>query len=79
MYQSILEGIAFEQLFALNSVEKTIGVRVGELVAIGGGATSSLWCHILANISGKNICLPQNTEAPVWRQVLPLLWAQTGT
>ena len=63
MYRSILEGIAFEQLFAVNAVEKSIGTRVKEFVAIGGGATSDLWCHILADITGKNICIPRNTEA----------------
>jgi sugar (pentulose or hexulose) kinase len=63
IYRSILEGIAFEQLFALNTVEKNIGVKVRELVTIGGGATSNFWCHILADITGKNICLPQNTDA----------------
>jgi xylulokinase len=63
LYRSILEGIAFEQLFAINAVEKTTGIRVRELVAIGGGATSDLWCQILADVTGKNICLPQNTEA----------------
>jgi xylulokinase len=63
LYRSILEGIAFEQLFAINAVEKTTGIRVREFVAIGGGAASDLWCHILADVTGKNICLPQNTEA----------------
>lgn len=63
MYRSILEGIAFEQLFAINCVEKTIGTNVQELVAIGGGASNDLWCHIIADISGKNICLPGNAEA----------------
>jgi xylulokinase len=63
MYRSILEGIAFEQLLAIVSVEKAIGREVGTLVAIGGGAASNLWLHILADITGKNICLPQNTEA----------------
>jgi sugar (pentulose or hexulose) kinase len=63
LYRSILEGIAFEQLFAINAVEKNIGTTVREFVTIGGGATSDLWCHILADITGKNICLPQNTEA----------------
>jgi xylulokinase len=63
MYRAILEGIAFEQLLALNAVEKSVGARVRELVAIGGGATSDLWCHILADVTGKDICLPQNTEA----------------
>jgi sugar (pentulose or hexulose) kinase len=63
LYRSILEGIAFEQWLALNAVEKTIGTRVRELVAIGGGATNDVWCHILADVTGKNLCLPRNTEA----------------
>jgi sugar (pentulose or hexulose) kinase len=63
MYRSILEGIAFEQLFAIQSVEKAIGRKVHSLVAIGGGAASDLWCHIFADVTGINICLPKNTEA----------------
>lgn len=63
MYRSILEGIAFEQLFAILSVEKAVGRKVHSLIAIGGGAVSDLWCHILADVTGKNICIPKNTEA----------------
>jgi sugar (pentulose or hexulose) kinase len=63
IYRSILEGIAFEQLFAVNSVETTIGTKILDFVAIGGGAASDLWCHIFADVTGKNICIPANTEA----------------
>jgi sugar (pentulose or hexulose) kinase len=63
LYRSVLEGIAFEQLLALNSVEKIIGLRVRDLITIGGGANSGLWCSILADITGKNICLPRTSEA----------------
>jgi sugar (pentulose or hexulose) kinase len=63
MYRSILEGIAFEQLFAIEAVERSIGTRVKDFVVIGGGATSKLWCHILADVTNKIICIPQNTEA----------------
>ncbi|MGA7162159.1 MAG: FGGY family carbohydrate kinase [Bacteroidota bacterium] len=63
LFRSILEGIAFEQLFAIESVEKAVGSRVSDLIAIGGGATSELWCHILADITGKNVCIPRNREA----------------
>ena len=63
MYRSILEGIAFEQLFAICSVEKNIGTKVNNLVAIVGGTTKDVWCHIIADITGKEICIPQNTEA----------------
>jgi sugar (pentulose or hexulose) kinase len=63
IYRSILEGIAFEQLLALDAVEASIGTRVKDLVAIGGGATNDLWCHILADVTGRDICLPESTEA----------------
>lgn len=63
LYRSILEGIAFEQLFAINSVENTIGTRVKDFVAIGGGAANSLWCYVLADVLGRRICIPENTEA----------------
>jgi xylulokinase len=63
LYRSILEGIAFEQLFAISSVEKNLGSRVKEFVAIGGGATSELWCRIFADITGRTLCIPGNTEA----------------
>ncbi len=63
LYRSILEGIAFEQLLAINAAEKSIGTKVRDFVAIGGGATNELWCHILADVTGRNICLSENTEA----------------
>ncbi len=63
VYRSILEGIAFEQLLAINAVEKSVGSRVTEFVAIGGGAKSDLWCGILADVTGRNICIPTTTEA----------------
>lgn len=63
LYRSMLEGIAFEQFLAILLVEKAIGREVCSLVAIGGGAASDLWLHILADITGKDICLPKNIEA----------------
>jgi xylulokinase len=63
LYRSILEGIAFEQLFAITAVEENTGTNVSEFVVIGGGATNNLWCQILADITGRNICIPENTEA----------------
>jgi len=63
MYRAILEGIAFEQLLAIEAVEKSTGSRVREFVAIGGGSTSKLWCQILADVTGREICIPENAEA----------------
>jgi sugar (pentulose or hexulose) kinase len=63
MYRAILEGIAFEQLFAIEAVEKSIDANVKEFVLIGGGASNKLWCQIIADVTGKQICIPKNTEA----------------
>ena len=63
IYRSILEGIAFEQLFAVGEVEKSAGTTVKEFIAIGGGAASDLWLSIFADVTGKNIRVPENTEA----------------
>ena len=63
LYRSILEGIAFEQLLAVTAVERNIGTLVKEFVAIGGGAANNVWCQIMADVTGRNICIPENTEA----------------
>lgn len=63
MYRALLEGIAFEQLLALSAVEEVIGIKIKELVVIGGGSVNRLWCRIMADITGKNICLPVNSES----------------
>lgn len=63
IYRSILEGIAFEQRFAIGEVEKAVGSRVDELVVIGGGAANSLWCSVLADVTGKKVLVPKNLEA----------------
>lgn len=63
IYRSILEGIAFEQLLAISAVEQAVGVKVNELVVIGGGAANRLWCSMLADVTGKDILIPEITEA----------------
>jgi sugar (pentulose or hexulose) kinase len=63
LYRSILEGIAFEQLSALRAVEKTLGSKVRELIAMGGGSKDGLWCQIIANVTGKKVSVPAITEA----------------
>ena len=62
-YRAILEGIAFEQAFALEAVEQTVGTKVAELVAIGGGAANPLWTTMMADITGRRIVLPARREA----------------
>jgi sugar (pentulose or hexulose) kinase len=63
VYRAILEGIALEQLLAMSAVERETNVKIRDFVVMGGGAASGLWCSILADVTGRNICVPENTEA----------------
>ncbi|MEM9696353.1 MAG: FGGY family carbohydrate kinase [Myxococcota bacterium] len=49
-YRAILEGIAFEQKLHFEGVEKALGRALADVVVIGGGGRSDLWCQILADV-----------------------------
>jgi xylulokinase len=63
MYRSVLEGIALEQAVVTGMIEAQNDLRVEELVAIGGGATSDLWCQIIADVAGKAVLRSATVEA----------------
>lgn len=63
MYRTILECIAFEELFAMNAVEKSTGVVVREMVVMGGGAENEFWRQLIADIFVKKLCLIECSES----------------
>lgn len=60
IYRAILEGITFEMRYNLEKL-RSGGVAVSRLLACGGGARSSLWLRIKADILGCPI-LPVRAE-----------------
>jgi xylulokinase len=52
-YRSLLEGIAYELRSQLDGLERARGERVQVIRAMGGGARSSLWVQILADVFGR--------------------------
>ncbi len=63
LYRAILEGVAFEQYLVTLGVEEALGRPVKSYIAIGGGAQSDLWCHILADVTDKPIYRAATPEA----------------
>jgi sugar (pentulose or hexulose) kinase len=63
LYRSILEGIAFEQRLNTSGVESALGQAVESFIAMGGGAKSSTWLQIMADITGKPIYRSSTPEA----------------
>lgn len=63
LYRAILEGIAFEQRLCTEGVEAALGLPVENYVAMGGGAQSDRWLHIIADVTGKPVYRAAVTEA----------------
>ncbi len=63
MYRSLLEGISLEQTLVTGMIEDASAVSVSEFIAIGGGATSDLWCQIMADATGKPVRRSRTVEA----------------
>ncbi len=61
MARAVLEGISYSLVSALEDHERCVGA-CEQIRAFGGGANSSVWCQILADISGKPVALPATHE-----------------
>ena len=63
MYRAILEGIAFEQRLLTEGVEQATGVPITEILMLGGGSRSALWCQIMADVLGREVKLVREQES----------------
>jgi len=62
VYRAMLEGLALEQTISSNSIAAASS-PIDEFVAIGGGASSDLWCQILADCTGRAVHRSATVEA----------------
>ena len=63
MYRAILEGIALEQRLLTSGVEKATGGTIDEILMLGGGSRSPLWCQIIADALGRSVKLVREQES----------------
>ncbi len=63
VYRAMMEGIALDEAMGLSGIEAITGERVEELLTIGGGSKSDLWCRIVANATGKPVKRLATAEA----------------
>ena len=59
--RAVLEGVAFNTRWAMHTLEKMYH-QVSELNIIGGGATSDIWCQIMADILNRKINQVENAQ-----------------
>ena len=75
--RAVLEGIAFNTRWAMETLEKLYS-PVKELNMIGGGANSPLWCQIMADILNRTIHQVSNPQLAGARGMALLASAALG-
>lgn len=65
MYQAVLEGVAFGLRDSLE-VARSLGINITRSKISGGGAKSTLWKRILANVLNLTIDVPETEEGPAY-------------
>lgn len=63
MIRAVLEGVAYNTRWLLEHVERFVGRRLDPLRFIGGGAASSLWCQVLADVLDRTITSVRDPQA----------------
>lgn len=63
LYRAMMEGVALDQAMGTVNIEWVTGESVDELLAIGGGSKSDLWCSIIADATGKPVKRLATAEA----------------
>ncbi len=62
LVRSILEGVAYELRACLDALEE-MDVPVSGILAVGGGARSTLWNRIFADVTGRPVHVPRQRDA----------------
>ena len=55
MVRAVFEGVALNSRWLLKYVEKFTGARIDGIRMVGGGANSSIWCQIHADVLGRTV------------------------
>lgn len=63
VYRALLEGIAYEQRMLTSGAEQVLEAPVEELIALGGGSRSKVWCQILADVMRRRVDVVREPES----------------
>ena len=63
VYRALLEGIAYEQRLLTSGAEKALDRPIEELIVLGGGSRSAVWCQILADVLRRDVHVVREPES----------------
>jgi xylulokinase len=76
--RAVLEGVALNSRWLFGKVEKFCGRQVGELRVIGGGAESSLWSRIFADVLDRPVLRVEKPQLSNLRGAGLIAWVGLG-
>jgi xylulokinase len=63
LYRAVLEGIAFEQRLLTDGAEAAMGTPITEVVTLGGGSRSAMWCQLIADVMRRPVSVVAQPES----------------
>ena len=63
VYRALLEGVAFEQRFLTSGAEEAVGTPVEDVIVLGGGSRSRIWCQIIADVMQRRVTVVREPES----------------
>jgi xylulokinase len=63
VYRALLESMAFEQRLLTDGAEALLEKPIEQLVALGGGSRSAVWCQILADVLRRPLHVAREPES----------------
>lgn len=63
VYRALLEGLAFEQRLLTTGAESALAEPVSEVIALGGGSRSPVWCQIIADVMQRSVSVVSEPES----------------
>jgi xylulokinase len=76
--RAVLEGVALNARWLLGHVERFFGRAVGELRLIGGGAESTLWSRVFADVLGRRVLRVEQPQLSNLRGAGLIAWVGLG-
>jgi len=77
--RAVLEGVACSARELLEAVEVAAGCPLGRIVVSGGGARSSLWCQVMADVLGRPVQVSLERDTAVVGAATLAAAAHTGS
>ncbi|CAG9462871.1 unnamed protein product [Pedinophyceae sp. YPF-701] len=78
LYRAAIEGATLSLLSGLGRLKEASRSDITELIAVGGGARSDLWCQTLADAFGVPVVAPAEPEAAAFGAALQAAAALLG-